>query len=1185
MRTVSVVVNTFNRAESLRLTLDALQHLDYPAFEVVVVNGPSTDETDSLLQSYEGKIKVGNTENRNLSESRNIGVALSAGDVVAFIDDDAYPDPAWLDRIVEGYDHEEVAAAGGPVYNYTGVQLQVKYSIGSRTGKTWEATGLNPSSYLSSPGAANYLYLIGCNCSYRRSTLIDIGGFDEEFEYHLEDTDACLRLIDQGYAIRALDDGYVYHKAQPSHVRSKRGILTDRYSVIKNRCYFALKHGAGNISFFDVTKDILGWADQHRRELEIHLAAGGIESSILEQFDDDVHRAFDVGFERFREGTDRTRSAKWFHAQQRPFLPFPTLRAASDKLNICYVNIEYPPRTLNGIGRVVHLLATGMAARGHVVHVVTEGESEDRVDFEDGVWVHRIVPKPHPRPEECSISQGLWNYAASMRDELRRIHAHRRVDIVQVPNWGCEGIAILLEGEICSVLGLYTPMATVAEIDPRLRRADGELTDEIRDTIDLERKCYELADGYLACGQAIVSEIESRYGLTLPADRIGYVAHGLPDSDGVSTHRLAGACTPRTEQDVEVLFVGRLEKRKGADILIAAMPDLLDEFDECRFTIVGDDTILLDGERPLRAIFDGLDLGSGARERVCFTGVVDDSTLAELYRRCDIFVAPSRFESFGLILVEAMREGKPVIGCRIGGMVDIVEDGGNGYLVEPGDVQQLRDAIADLVRSPGRRQEFGSRSRELYETKFSTQSMIRGANEYYDDLLGTSTAGRLGTGSEKAPIHLTEMSTHHVNQRSESRQPVNESSLEDPSFDLVDSMTCPTCHDSLEALDRVVTAAGRRKEGVVVCRSCDCCVATVENFKYDFLCDRGPIPVPSPVLEVPELGEIRLPANDPSISYNGTWVPSSGGFMRSSGENGESFTYAGRFSDLLIRFMHQPGGGIVDVFVDDQYATAISLYVPEGSHILATPVASNLSLEEHSVLVRARGRNSGGSTHGTTVSVQELVLYGPQGDHFAEPQPLNFGNPYSPVIERYLDDVHPEALVLEVGGGDRRRGSVRHVNFEFLKFELADIFGDIHNTPFGDDVFDLVFSQAVFEHLQNPFEAAHELIRITKPGGIIITEAAFMQPLHAVPYHYFNATPWGLQELFKSCDPVESDWFGPLSFTIDWLIKSVNLPGKVPEERLKRLMTELESLDDLVSHDELRPAASGVYLVVRKPRS
>ena len=92
----SIVVNTLNREKLLKNTLDSFQYLDYPNFEVIVVNGPSTDSTEELLQSRSDKIKAARCPEANLSMSRNIGIAVASGEFVAFIDDDAIPEPEWL---------------------------------------------------------------------------------------------------------------------------------------------------------------------------------------------------------------------------------------------------------------------------------------------------------------------------------------------------------------------------------------------------------------------------------------------------------------------------------------------------------------------------------------------------------------------------------------------------------------------------------------------------------------------------------------------------------------------------------------------------------------------------------------------------------------------------------------------------------------------------------------------------------------------------------------------------------------------------------------------------------------------------------------------------------------------------------------------------------------------------------
>src|SRR6185436_16377717 len=98
---VSLIINTLDRAAALRKLLASLRHLDYPAFEVIVVSGPSSDETDAVLAEFVGDIKVVRCPDQNLSRSRNLGIAAAATELVAFIDDDALPGtPAWLTELV-----------------------------------------------------------------------------------------------------------------------------------------------------------------------------------------------------------------------------------------------------------------------------------------------------------------------------------------------------------------------------------------------------------------------------------------------------------------------------------------------------------------------------------------------------------------------------------------------------------------------------------------------------------------------------------------------------------------------------------------------------------------------------------------------------------------------------------------------------------------------------------------------------------------------------------------------------------------------------------------------------------------------------------------------------------------------------------------------------------------------------
>jgi glycosyltransferase involved in cell wall biosynthesis/SAM-dependent methyltransferase len=858
------------------------------------------------------------------------------------------------------------------------------------------------------------------------------------------------------------------------------------------------------------------------------------------------------------------------------------VRVAERRLTVCLLIQEWPPVSLNGIARVVLTLARGLAGTGHVVHVLTRGDGHDRVDLEDGVWVHRICTRSHPAPRGIDVPARIWDYSATLLDELERIDAHRRVDVVQFPNWDSEGIAALLTGRYRTVLGLYTPLRATRAVDPVLGAPSREL-DQLE---EVEKFCYLHADRLLACGPAIVHDIEERYRIVLDPGRLGYVAHAIEDAPSV--------VVPAGDPDhPEVLFVGRLEPRKGIDTLLECIPRLAARHPGAHFTIAGRDAHPWPDGRTVRQRFESSPQGRGLGDRVTFTGVLPDGELLRAYAGCDILVAPSRFESFGLILLEAMRFGKPVVACAVGGMTDIVEDGGNGLLVPPGEAGALEAALSRLLLSETLRAAYGARSRQLFVERYSIERMVSGVSREYDLASGRSTAGAIPgslerpqttVGGAEAPAGEGGGGAGAPSSAPLPAEPPAAAvpSIGDAHSRILDRLVCPTCHATPGIRARVVATDGRVRSGQVVCDTCGM-VATVHGGKVDFLPEPAEPLAAGPPRAVAPPGELRLTARCPGVELTGIWHPESQGWVRSDGDPTDAIRYRGRFTDAVVRLLRHPYSGIADLYLDDSLVDSVDLFQDAGSTVVGFTIAEDIDFAPHTISVRPRGAAGPGSK-GSQVIFEELVLGGPPGvEEFREPVPINRGNPYSAVIERCISECSPSGLILEVGGGDRRRVDSRHLNVEFLKFELADLYADIHHLPFADGTFELVFSQAVFEHVAHPFEAAQELIRVTRPGGTILTEVAFMQPLHAVPYHYFNMTPWGAEELFRSCEILETDWFGDLSFTVDWLMRSVNLDRKVGSRRMRKLAAQFVKMDALVSHEELRPAASGVYVIARKP--
>jgi glycogen synthase len=168
-----------------------------------------------------------------------------------------------------------------------------------------------------------------------------------------------------------------------------------------------------------------------------------------------------------------------------------------------------------------------------------------------------------------------------------------------------------------------------------------------------------------------------------------------------------------------LLFVGRLEARKGIDVLLAVAKRLLPRYPELHWDIVGNDQIPGPDGISYRKVFEDDPEAAGILNRVTFHGEVSDLALRGFYRACDVFVAPSRYESFGLVLVEGMMFGKPVVGCRAGGMLEVVVDGVSGLLAEPGDAASLEACLIELIENAALRDRLAASARKRYMENFT----------------------------------------------------------------------------------------------------------------------------------------------------------------------------------------------------------------------------------------------------------------------------------------------------------------------------------------------------------------------------------------------------------------------------------------------------------------------------------
>jgi phosphatidylinositol alpha-1,6-mannosyltransferase len=179
-----------------------------------------------------------------------------------------------------------------------------------------------------------------------------------------------------------------------------------------------------------------------------------------------------------------------------------------------------------------------------------------------------------------------------------------------------------------------------------------------------------------------------------------------------------------------ILTVGRwdpAERYKGADTLISALPRVLRTAPDAVLVLVGD------GED--RPRLEQLAHEHGVTDRTRFLSSPTQEELFACYAHCDVFALPSRGEGFGLVFLEAMAHGKPVIGGAHGGTPDVVEDGVTGLLVSHGDVALLSGALESLLTDPARASAMGGRGRESVQTAYTFEQFQSGLTRTLENVL------------------------------------------------------------------------------------------------------------------------------------------------------------------------------------------------------------------------------------------------------------------------------------------------------------------------------------------------------------------------------------------------------------------------------------------------------------------
>ena len=758
--TFSLIVNTTDREGPLRTLLRALEHQSYPHFEVIIVVGPTRDNTLEMLEEYQDRVRILRCPDANLSQSRNVGLLAANGDIVAYIDDDAVPSRRWLEQLSHLFEDPQLDATGGTAYLIHPNHAIIQHRIGIASSLAEHVDVRH--SWLESlvptgEGRQWAARMMGVNMAFRRQGLLEVGGFDEFFIYIAEETDLALRLVNAGQIVHPVKEAPVYHIPASSRNR-KVFTFTGRWWLqTRSMIYYAIKNGpvAG-----DSARSIL------RRSLHLvhghwlwygELRQGG-HLTFTQSWRmrlEEIRAALDATVHGLFRPRQLITPSEISSAMKRdePIQPFqsstslkqpsvdpisgyqPSISMTASPLRICLLSEKYPPEHFDGIGRHTNLMARGLFELGHEVHVITQGKRE-QISFYDGAYVHQLPTKLERYQRYRRIPNLYYplNHSHRVYEKVKRLILNDGIQVVDSPVWQMEGLVTAISDILPVVVRLQTASRQVAGIQ-------NTFNESLRLIGDMERELISRAAYLVPNSHATVKAVEEVYGIQFANHRHMVVPHGIvpaPD-DAVRPFDLK-----RTSDKLTVLYVGRLEKRKGILDLFQAIPLLLKEVPNATFIIAGSDNSPHDGFQRRT----GMDYPTYFKQKyrqllphVTFMGRVSDETLHELYQSCDLFVAPSLYESFGLIYIEAMNYAKPVIGCRAGGIPEVIDDGVTGLLVDPEAPKALAEAMVSLLKSPRKLYELGMAGRQQLLSKFTYIQMARNFERVYRAVLHDSVSG------------------------------------------------------------------------------------------------------------------------------------------------------------------------------------------------------------------------------------------------------------------------------------------------------------------------------------------------------------------------------------------------------------------------------------------------------------
>jgi glycogen synthase len=403
-------------------------------------------------------------------------------------------------------------------------------------------------------------------------------------------------------------------------------------------------------------------------------------------------------------------------------------------MHIVLANQWYPPESgWGGVARYNHTIAHAYHKLGHSVTVIASRTSLSTPALKDdsGISVRRLMVSDAYRWRRLPILGRYVRpvqqlaYSRCVNAALRDLNREQPIDVVEFAEVNAEGFFYAHNPIAPFVVHCHMPTFVLRKF-----YASREMPFDTRIIGECERYLIRRASALTAPSSDMATVIANECGM--PIKSITAIPNALSSDEWQPTNQLPGHSAIRPSEYINILHVGRIERAKGVVILAEAIPRVVSQVSNVRFVFIGDDRRAANSTSQRVELETNLSM-AGMSSNVEFLGIIFPPKLGDWYNRADICVVPSLLpESFSYTCAQAMAAGKPVVATRIGGIPETVDENVCGLIVEPGNVEQLANAIVQLARDPDMRARMGKAGQEKAKREFDPTKIAQRNLEVYE---------------------------------------------------------------------------------------------------------------------------------------------------------------------------------------------------------------------------------------------------------------------------------------------------------------------------------------------------------------------------------------------------------------------------------------------------------------------